>query len=494
MRIILLVLVFICRFQIPSAIASPIETNTRNIVHILNRLSFGPAPGDVERVRRMGIENFIHQQLYPDTIPESGGLMTKLHKFTTLGQSPAQLLRQWGPSTFARPASDTSRKADIQRLGKAHVITNEAAQARLMRAVESSRQLQEVMVDFWFNHFNIFKEKDWDIYWLPAFEEQAIRPHVLGSFSDLLKATATHPAMMVYLDNWKNTAPSNPRLRKGNYGLNENYARELMELHTLGVNGGYSQNDVIALARILTGWGVHRYFLNDKQKAFYFSARSHDFSPKILLGHPIDGYGINEGMQALDFLANYPATAHHLCFQLAQYFLSDSPNPALVQQLSDRFLETKGDIRQVLDLLFHSQQFWSPANFNNKFKTPYQYVISCLRASGDKIDNYGPAVGDIAGMGMPIYGCLTPDGYKNTREEWLSPHLLLTYLSFAVPLARGNFPVSVNPKAPHQPLHAVSLISTLGGQLSAKTQAVVAKAVSDLQAALVLGSPEFVQR
>ena len=201
MRIILLVLVFICRFQIPSAIASPIETNTRNIVHILNRLSFGPAPGDVERVRRMGIENFIHQQLYPDTIPESGGLMTKLHKFTTLGQSPAQLLRQWGPSTFARPASDTSRKADIQRLGKAHVITNEAAQARLMRAVESSRQLQEVMVDFWFNHFNIFKEKDWDIYWLPAFEEQAIRPHVLGSFSDLLKATATHPAMMVYLDN-----------------------------------------------------------------------------------------------------------------------------------------------------------------------------------------------------------------------------------------------------------------------------------------------------
>ncbi len=318
----------------------------------------------------------------------------------------------------------------------------QAVQARLWRAVESPRQLQEVMVDFWYNHFNVFAAKGLDHLWVGAYEEQAIRPYALGRFRDLLGATAHHPAMLFYLDNWQNTAPNSPGVRGKQQGLNENYARELMELHTLGVDGGYTQEDVIALARILTGWGLGRPRGRDINKGgFFFDPKRHDFSDKVFLGQTIHGSGVAEGEEALDILARNPATARHISFELAQYFVADEPPSALVERLRKRFLDTDGDIRAVLDTLFHSPEFWDQKYYGNKFKTPYQYVVSAVRATDMKVVNVRPLYGMLMQLGMPLYGCLTPDGYKNTRDAWLNPDAMTRRIGFATALASGRLPL-----------------------------------------------------
>jgi uncharacterized protein (DUF1800 family) len=314
--------------------------------------------------------------------------------------------------------------------------------------------------------------------------------------------------MLFYLDNQLNTEPGSPGAKGNLTGINENYAREIMELHTLGVNGGYTQNDVIALAHILTGWGLQRQDLRfGSGPAAAFDPMRHDFSPKVFLGKTIAPSGEPEGVQAIDMLASSPATAHHIAFELAQYFVADQPPPALVDRLAQRFRATDGDIRAVLKTLLTSAEFRD--SVGQKYKTPYQYVLSAARAAEVEVNNPRPLLGTMARLGEGLYQCQTPDGYKNTEDAWLSPDATTLKIGFATALGRGNLPlkaappeepggmgmtpqpqlVSDQPPAKPQPLDAL-----LGPVLSDNTKATVAEAPDNLKAALILGSPDFMHR
>ena len=316
----------------------------------------------------------------PNSIPEPIELRWRLAQLDTLKLNPVQLRQLYGPLRTLRGFKPNPELEKAQR-ERVQIILRDASEARILRALLSPRQLNEVMVDFWFNHFNVFSGKGLDDVWIGNYEEQAIRPFVLGRFRDLLFATTKHPAMLVYLDNALSTAPGSPGARGRQKGLNENFAREVMELHTLGANGGYTQEDVVTLARVLTGWGVNppnaRMF---PEYAAVFEGARHDYSPKVFLGHPLKSRGKAEGEEALDILAHSPATAHHIAFELAQYFVADEPPPGLVERLAARFLETDGNIREVLRTLFASNEFWDSRGA--KYKTPYQFVISAVRAAG----------------------------------------------------------------------------------------------------------------
>ena len=365
--------------------------------------------------------------------------------------------------------------------------------------------------------------------------------------------------MLFYLDNWQNSAPLGAGSKGKFEGINENYARELMELHTMGANGGYTQRDVVALAHILTGWGLpkgrgqqsgqgertlgqerfapfqrlhHPRWSNPDrrmafdQSGFYFDASRHDFGPKIFLGDLIAGSGIQEGEEALDMLARHPATAHHLSYQLAQYFVADDPPQPLVERTAVRYQQTDGDIREVLAAIFASPEFWDRRYYGAKFKSPYEYVVSSVRAADVTVRNYRPLYGTLQLLGMPLYGCQTPNGYSDTRDAWLNPDAMMTRLSFATALGSGNLPLdrptfvedesgrgeSARPavsrngaagrvkityqtgKPGRMAPDATLLVQAMGGFLSASTRAAVEAAPASLHAALVLGSPEFMMR
>jgi uncharacterized protein (DUF1800 family) len=494
------------------ALGNTTQSIAPKVRHILNRLSFGPRPGDIEHVLAIGPDRYIQEQLYPERIPENPALQQQLSQLTTLRRSPLELLQ-----TFR----NQKRQAQQAQQTAANSPRLEATEARFARALTSNRQLQEVLVDFWFNHFNVDGNKGLVRALVGSYEETAIRPHVLGRFRDLLEATARHPAMLIYLDNWQNTAPNSPGARGQAQGLNENYARELMELHTLGVNGGYSQADVTTLARILTGWGLARPQQTASQtdrSGFFFDAKRHDFSPKTFLGQPVPGQGEAEVEAVLDRLARHPATARHISTKLAQYFVSDQPPASLVDRLSQRFLATDGDLRQVLQTLFQSPEFWaaahsiapanSPASPPAKFKTPYRYIISSLRATNLPVHNPRPIATVLQQLGMPLYGCTTPDGYANTQDKWLNPDAMTRRLSFATTLGSGNLSRSLgqapdrsNPadrngrpdRAQAQALDSIALSNTLGNAFSAQTRSVISSSPANLRAALILGSPEFMR-
>jgi uncharacterized protein (DUF1800 family) len=359
------------------------------------------------------------------------------------------------------------------------------------------------MVDFWFNHFNVFSGKGLDDVWIGNYEQQAIRPFALARFRDLLFATTKHPAMLVYLDNTLSTAPGSPGARGNRAGLNENFAREVMELHTLGADGGYTQEDVITLARILTGWGVNppeaRAY---PEHAAVFEGRRHDYSPKVFLGRTLKSSGKAEGEEALDILARSPATAHHISYELAQYFVSDDPPPALVDRLAARFQETDGNIREILKALLASREFWD--SYGRKYKTPYHFVVSAARAAGVPIDNVRPLLGTMDQLGMPLFGCLTPDGYKNTEDAWLSPDATTRRVSFATAFARGGLPVSgasgnsiapgVDASAKPRMVDAAHLTAIFGSTMTGPTREAIAQAPPALHAALILGGPDFMRR
>jgi uncharacterized protein (DUF1800 family) len=452
------------------------------ILHALNRMSLGIRPGDIEQVESMGLNRYIQTQLSPqqETVPPT--LAQRLAQLDTLRMSPLQLQQTYGQ----RPKEATPEERKIYQQGLRKVM-QQAVQARLLRATESPHQLKEVMAEFWFNHFNVFANKGSVRLWVGSYEETAIRPNVLGKFRTLLEATARHPAMLFYLDNWQNTAPGSKGARGRFQGLNENYARELMELHTLGVDGGYTQTDVTTLAKILTGWGIRQGKQADKQtreneSGFYFNANRHDFSDKIFLGRAIKGSGEPEVEQALDMLAASPVTAKHISYELAQYFVADQPPAALVDQLTQQYLKTDGDIRAVLETLFKSPDFWNPRIYGAKFKTPYQYTISAFRATETDVQNSKLATSTLQQLGMPLYGCQMPDGYKNTQAAWLNPDSMTRRLSFATSLARAK------------PLDAVQLTRALGNPFSDQTAAAIAASPPQLQPALILGSPEFMHR
>ena len=490
----------------PAAAAE--RVSDKQAIQILDRLGFGPTAADVAHVKAVGIDRYIAEQLDPASIAENPELTARLDAFGTLKLSPVQLFVEYGP---LRPVNGVKPSPDEQkaRRQRARIILQQAQDARVLRALDSRRQLQEVMVDFWFNHFNVFAGKGLDHLWIGAFEEQAIRPYAFGHFGDLLRATARHPAMIFYLDNAQNSAPGSKGPGGRDLGLNENYAREVMELHTLGADGGYSQDDVIALARILTGWGLAR--PNQKPPdgtGFLFDASRHDIAPKHFLGRDIAPAGEAEAVEALDLLARSPATAHHIAFELARYFVADQPPPALVDKLAARYLATDGDIRAILQTLFASGEF--RASLGGKYKTPYRYLLSAARAAEVTVKNPRPLLNAMARLGQPLYGCQTPDGYQDTADKWLSPDATMIRAGFAVALANGNLPVGDDP-APaemmaqpvaaatdsggkREPVEAAPVERLLGPVLSANTKTVVAEAPPAQRAALLLGSPDFMRR
>ncbi|MDE2196912.1 MAG: DUF1800 domain-containing protein [Gammaproteobacteria bacterium] len=464
-------------------------------LHLLNRLAFGPSPGDVQRVSAMGVEQYIREQLHPDSIPLPKQLQAQLAALDTLKLTPTELFNDYGPPLGAlmKPTPQVIK----QYRQHARVIMQQAAQSRLLRAVESPRQLQEVMTAFWFNHFNVFAGKGLDRLWVGSYEAHAIRPYALGHFSKLLMATAQSPAMLFYLDNWLDSQPGTPRARGRFDGINENYAREIMELHTLGVNSGYTQADVTTLAHILTGWGLcPRKGPFARPGGFCFDPMRHDFSDQVFLGTDLKGGGEGEVRRALLMLADSPATAHHLSYELAQYFVADHPPPALVERLSKTWMHSDGDIAVVLQQLFESPEFWSVRNRGNKFKTPYEYVISMARASGMQFTDV-PAqsklmLGMMARLGEPLFGCVTPDGYKNTSEVWLNPDAMMMRLSFATMAGVGRLDAGQQMQNP-QALDA-QLYDTLTGLFSSREMASIDSQPARLRAGLILGSPQFQYR
>lgn len=504
-----------------SSLSAAEPTPEQKALHVLDRLGYGPRPGDLDNVLAMGTDAYIEQQLQPEKLATPPELQQRLAALTTTRLSAAQLFRQYGPPALHDAADDDARKRVQQA---ANQVADEAMQARLLRAIYSPAQLQEVMTDFWFNHFNVFRGKGQeDHIWVGAYERDAIRPYALGRFRDLLGATAKHPAMLYYLDNWQSSAPTRDRFGDSKGGLNENYAREVMELHTLGVDGGYTQKDVTELARILTGWTyLPREWQRGSDQPFQFEPKRHDQGDKEFLDETVDNDGQAEGEHALDLLAENPATARHIAYQLAQYFVADEPPPKLVDHLARRYRQTDGNIREVLRTLFHSPEFWSTASFGSKFKTPYQYVVSATRASGVQVLNFRPLLGAMDQLGMPLYGCQTPDGYKNTENAWLNPDAMVYRLNFATALGAGRLPLLkvdqpappgdpmaiamaklVPTAAPLQPQNKpvdhppppdpMTLLATLGNPFSLKTSEALAAAPPPLRASLMLGSPEFMR-
>jgi len=358
------------------------------------------------------------------------------------------------------------------------VINGEIQSAKLLRAVYSDRQLEEVLTDFWFNHFNVFIGKGADHYLVTAYERDVIRPHVLGKFKDLLVATAKSPAMLFYLDNWQSEGPDSeaargvpvrgqspgmngPFARRGVMypvprpprppqqpnaqsnqqkrpnGLNENYARELMELHTLGVNGGYTQQDVTQVARVFTGWTIDE---PNRGGSFVYKPRLHEPGEKKVLGHKIKESGENEGIQVLQIFAHHPSTARFISTELAQRFVSDAPPQSLIDAMSKTFLKTDGDIRAVLETMFRSPEFWAPETYRARVKTPFEFVVSSLRATQAEIADPQPLLAMLNKMGMPLYGSQPPTGYSTKADVWVNSAALLDRMNFGLALATNRLP------------------------------------------------------
>jgi uncharacterized protein (DUF1800 family) len=492
--------------------------------HALNRLGFGPRPGDLATVAQ-DPQAWIEQQLRPEMLPLPAGLTAKLKESRFIDADPIGVLREFtelvrqnnltvavaqtmqiGDGQMQLDAGRTAQRAQATPLGSyLRAWQVPAYESRLFRALESPRQLEEVMVDFWFNHFNVYQAKNFTRVLVGHYEQYAIRPFALGRFRDLLGATARHPAMLYYLDNWASVGPQGEARGRG---LNENYARELMELHTLGVDGGYTQRDVTQLARMLTGWTLvpprpQRAGLapavrvvppgrSDDIPGFWFNERVHDAGEKTWLGQRVAPRGMAEGNFALDVLAQHPATARHISFKLAQYFVSDQPDPALVDRLAAVFLAEDGQIVPVLRSLFRSDAFWASDNIAAKFKTPYHYALSALRAGGYGVTNVLPLAGNLAAQGMPLFGCPTPDGYKNTEAAWLNPDGMSKRLDFASQVANGR----VGPERLSGGLGAALLMEQLGPMLTPATRSLVAQNQDSpaVAVAMVLASPGLMRR
>jgi uncharacterized protein (DUF1800 family) len=378
------------------------------------------------------------------------------------------------------------------------VVEEELVQAKLLRAIYSDRQLEQVMTDFWFNHFNVFAGKGPERVLLTNYEQDVIRPHALGKFEDLLLATAKSPAMLFYLDNWMSEGPNSPQglgipkhpspyrphyppgspyvKRKQNNGLNENYGRELLELHTLSVNGGYTQRDVTEVAKVFTGWTIEKPY---EGLGFKYDPRMHEPGPKFVLGHKIKPKGEDEGKEVLHLLATSPQTAHFISLKLAQRFVADDPPPALVDRMAKTFQKKKGDIREVLSTLFQSPEFWAADTYRAKVKTPLEFVASAVRATGADVDDAMPLARQIANMGMPLYGAQPPTGYSMKADTWVSSSALLNRMNFALGLTSGkvrgvkvdSVQLAGGPPPPADATVALSVLETklLAGDLSTQT-------------------------
>jgi uncharacterized protein (DUF1800 family) len=508
----------------------PESPDDKTIVHVLNRIGYGPLPGDIERVREAGLVKYIELQLHPERI-SNAVVDGRLASFETLRKStrelaqdyfvPALMLRRRGQPQQAREPGmseqEMARKErspeQLQAMRAERLVLAELSQQRIIRAVHSERQLEEVMVDFWFNHFNVFAGKGPTRLYLTEYERDVIRPHALGKFRDLLGATAHSPAMLFYLDNWQSAAPTSNRsprrrgqsLRRDNMfrdgveqnrpsrGLNENYARELMELHTVGVDGGYTQKDVQEVARAFTGWTID---MPRQGGAFKFEPRIHDDGEKVVLSHRIKGGGgKKDGEQVLDILAAHPSTARFIATKLTRRFVADVPPPALVDRAAARFRETRGDIREVVRTIITSPEFFAANAYRAKVKSPYEFVVSATRAANVEVASALPLVQALRELGMPLYFCQPPTGYPDRADAWVNTGALLNRMNFAVALTEGRLRgVTRTPRfeMSASPARDALFRAALAGDVSESTRATVAKATTPGQSvALILGSPEF---
>jgi uncharacterized protein (DUF1800 family) len=462
-------------------------------LHALNRLGYGPRPADAAAIAEQGaekwLERFLTEQLEPRRLAQPAALTERLAGLEVLKLSQGELLGRYREATrAAREARREQAKGAAPSMDALNAVreqvrplVQQAATARLARALQSPAQLEEVLTEFWFNHFNVFAGKGPVGVLVADYEQHAIRPHVLGRFRDMLGATARHPAMLVYLDNAQSVAPGTARPgAERRSGLNENYARELMELHTLGVDGGYTQRDVTELARMLTGWGVDQ--RQGAGDAFEFNPRRHDNGGKTWLGQPVAGAGMSEGVRALDVLAAHPATARHLARKFAQAFVADEPPASLVDKLADNFRAAGGDLREFTRTLIRADEFWSRSAWQAKFKTPYQYLLSSMRALDLPLANPQPLQQALAQAGQPLYGAATPDGYKNTAAAWRNPEALTQRVQLATTLGQRS---GVTPDR---------LGTTLGASVSEPTRRTLATEPAGQQVALLLASPDFMKR
>src|SRR5882762_5695789 len=599
------------------------------ILHALNRLAYGPGPGDVERVRQMGLAKWIEQQLNPNSMDDKP-MEARLQDYPTLRMSAAKLIDEYpqpkqaekqaekraqaqarqeqrrsdaaagsvardnqeaqgqpksGSDAAAQqtttnpkqdmsdapapmkqeqpegnPATKGAGKRDLLGGGdpnnvpraiaddskRPQRVVAELGMAKVTRAIYSERQLQQVMDDFWFNHFNVFAGKGEDRYYLTAYERDVIQPHAFGKFKDLVTSTAKSPAMLFYLDNflsadpraaqrqameraarqqWRRgrlgmpRPPANPQQAKKNErGLNENYGRELMELHTLGVDGGYTQKDVTEVARCFTGWTIDK----PRQYAdFKFDDRLHDPDPKIVLGKKIHAGGMKDGEQVIDLLAHHPSTAKFISTKLARRFVSDNPPPALVNRMTETFQSSDGDIRAVLKAMIWSPEFWSRESYHAKIKTPLELVVSAVRALGTDVDTPMPLVQWVGRIGEPLYQCQPPTGYSDKADAWVNTGALLNRLNYSLALAgnkmrgaRTDVPSLLGLDSSADPKTALdrAVQVFLGGQAGPTTVETLEKQLDNPQvsqaklddprkqvdlgvvAGLVLGAPEFQRR
>ena len=394
--------------------AVPQTLGPRVAQHLLNRAGHGPRPGEIAAVLDQGLTDWIEEQLAPGADPE---LETKLRAFPTTAYPISQVLGLYN--------------ADNRTIA---VILDEFASAKVTRAVHARNQLQEVLVDFWFNHFNVFVNDGFDRYSISSYERDAIRPHVLGRFRELLGAASLHPAMLYYLDNYLNTVP---RVQAGRPvgGINENQGRELLELHTVGVDAGYTQTDVIEASRCLTGHGIDNLGTTGN---YLYRPGNHDDGGKQVFGLALPaGGGAGDVERLLDHLAAHPATARFVARKLAQRFVADDPQDALVARLADVYLRSGGDLREVTKAVFGSAEFWAEAFTAGKPKTGFEYVASTLRAAGAEVQNSRMVRTTIQDVGMPLYACNPPTGYSNRGADWLNPSAQLYRMNFALDLAAG---------------------------------------------------------
>jgi len=552
-------------------------TEDQAILHALNRLAYGPRPGDVERIRKMGLEKWIDQQLHPESIDDSA-LDAHLQKYPTLNASAGKLLDEYPPPGLAaqkegeskqeyrQQLTEKRRNAMAQMAGSGDDNTDKARQmlakmqgpgriiaelsiAKIDRAVYSQRQLEAVMEDFWFNHFNVFANKGADRWMLTDYVRDTIRPHTMGKFQDLLIATAKSPAMLFFLDNWQSVDPvafkehqKEIAMRRARYqgifggfppasgaqgqgarkqqdrGLNENYGREVMELHTVGVDTGYTQQDVIEMARCLTGWTVRE---PRRDPEFVFRPEFHAEGKKVVMGRTFNCGGEKDGEEALKMLASDPHTAKFISTEIARHFVSDSPPAALVDRMAKEYESSGGDIRSVMKAMIYSPEFWSKETYRAKVKTPFELVASTARALNADVTVSLPLAMWVARMGEPLFLCQPPTGYSDKASTWVNTGALLNRLNFALAFSSGRLAgtnVDLGPmfgddasKDPEMALTR-SLDLFLGGQVEAQTRQTLESRLGDPQilqaklddpvkqvnegllSGLVLGTPEFQRR
>jgi uncharacterized protein (DUF1800 family) len=467
-------------------------TEEQKVVHFLSRTSFGVKREDVQKVNRLGIPAYLEEQLHPERISDSLA-EEKLAGLKTMRLSSRELIELYPPP---RQQAGQQEMMGQQQMQGPRTVILELQQARLLRSVYSRRQLYEIMVDFWTNHFNVFSAKGADRWLTTAYDRDTIRPHALGRFRDLLLATAQSPAMLFYLDNWLSADPNAPAARMGGpnnrrRGLNENYARELMELHTLGVDGGYTQRDVQEVARCLTGWTIRQ---PRGEGSFYFEPRIHDTGEKIVLGNRIPpGGGMEDGLRIIELLAQHPSTARFVSLKLARRFIVDDPPTSLVNKAAEAFTKSAGDIPTVLRALIDSPEFYSPDTYQAKVKKPLEFVASALRSTGAEVQLSHQLLRYLGRMGEPLFLAQPPTGHPDVAASWTSPDMLLTRMNFATDLIANRIPGSrIKLEALGDKDAFVRLIAP--DSLSTATRSALAETEGSQAIGLLMAAPEFQRR